>query len=162
MIFQRYKFVLGGLLVLAAVIFLIFTSTNMNAEYFMTVEELLAQPGDPAGRNLRISGAVIGDSIAYDPETLELSFDVAHVPADNDEIEALGGLANVLHAAVSNPQSPRLHVLYTGPKPDLLRDEAQAILTGHLGDDGNFHADELLLKCPTKYEEALPEQAGDS
>jgi hypothetical protein len=22
-----------------------------------------------------------------------------------------------------------------------------------------FHADELLLKCPTKYEEAIPEQA---
>ena len=28
----------------------------------------------------------------------------------------------------------------------------------HLGDDGVFHADELLLKCPTKYEEAVPNQ----
>jgi cytochrome c-type biogenesis protein CcmE len=38
--------------------------------------------------------------------------------------------------------------------------EAQAIVTGHLGEDGIFYADELLLKCPTKYEEAVPEQAG--
>jgi cytochrome c-type biogenesis protein CcmE len=39
-----------------------------------------------------------------------------------------------------------------------MRDEAQAIITGHLGEDGVFYADELLLKCPTKYEEAVPSQ----
>jgi cytochrome c-type biogenesis protein CcmE len=41
----------------------------------------------------------------------------------------------------------------------LLRDEAQAIMTGKLGEDGIFYADELLLKCPTKYQEAVPGQA---
>mgnify|MGYP003349956457 CR=1 FL=1 len=40
-----------------------------------------------------------------------------------------------------------------------LRNEAQAIMTGKLGEDGVFYAEELLLKCPTKYEEAVPEQA---
>jgi cytochrome c-type biogenesis protein CcmE len=45
--------------------------------------------------------------------------------------------------------------------PDLLQDEAQAIMTGLLGDDGVFYADELLLKCPTKYEEAVPGQASE-
>jgi cytochrome c-type biogenesis protein CcmE len=39
-----------------------------------------------------------------------------------------------------------------------LRNEAQAIVTGHLGEDGAFRADELLLKCPTKYQEAVPSQ----
>jgi cytochrome c-type biogenesis protein CcmE len=34
-------------------------------------------------------------------------------------------------------------------------------MTGKLGEDGVFTAGELLLKCPTKYEEALPEQAGN-
>jgi cytochrome c-type biogenesis protein CcmE len=52
-----------------------------------------------------------------------------------------------------------MQVIYTGVKPDLLRHEAQAIMTGQLGDDGIFHAEELLLKCPTKYEEAVPEQS---
>jgi cytochrome c-type biogenesis protein CcmE len=47
-----------------------------------------------------------------------------------------------------------------GPKPDLLRNEAQAIMTGHMAPDGVFYAEELLLKCPTRYEEAVPEQAG--
>jgi cytochrome c-type biogenesis protein CcmE len=53
-----------------------------------------------------------------------------------------------------------MKVIYVGPKPDLLRNEAQAIMTGHLGEDGIFYAEELLLKCPTRYEEAVPEQAG--
>jgi cytochrome c-type biogenesis protein CcmE len=51
-------------------------------------------------------------------------------------------------------------VVYVGVKPDLLRNEAQAIVTGSVGADGVFHAEELLLKCPTRYEEAVPEQAG--
>ena len=91
-------------------------------------------------------------------KNLALSFTVANVPGDNKEIEAQGGLAAVLHAAVIDPSRYHLKILYNGPKPDLLRDEAQAIMTGKMGDDGVFHASELLLKCPTKYEEAIPSQ----
>ena len=87
--------------------------------------------------------------------------DFASVQRDNAEIEALGGLAEVLRAAIADPTRARVTVVYVGPKPDLLRSEAQAIMTGHLGADGTFYAEELLLKCPTKYEEAVPEQALD-
>lgn len=156
---NRLKFLVGGLLIVAAVIYLIITSTQASAQYFMTVAELEEKGSQVVGRDLRVSGAVLGDSIQYDPQTLTLRFTVAHVPGDNKEIEAQGGLAAVLHAAVSDPARPRLQVVYKGVKPDLLRDEAQAIMTGKLGEDGVFYAEELLLKCPTKYEEALPEQS---
>jgi len=156
---QRTKFLLGGFLILAAVVYLIVSSTQASAEYFMTIEELNAEGKAVIGKSLRASGAVVGETIQYDPQTLTLSFTVAHVPGENAEIEIQGGLAEVLHQAVIDPNSPRLKVIYNGPKPDLLRDEAQAIMTGHLGEDGVFYADELLLKCPTKYEEAVPEQA---
>ncbi len=102
---------------------------------------------------------MLGDSIEYDPQTLTLKFTVAHVPGDNKDIEAQGGLAAVLHEAVSDPGRTRMQVVYSGVKPDLLRNEAQAIMTGQIDQNGVFHADELLLKCPTKYEEAVPEQA---
>jgi cytochrome c-type biogenesis protein CcmE len=46
--------------------------------------------------------------------------------------------------------------------PDLLRHEAQAIVTGRIGADGVFYADELLLKCPTRYEEDIPLQSLES
>ncbi len=156
---SRIKFIVGGLLIVAAVIYLIISSTQASAQYFLTVDELNAKGSSVAGRDLRVSGAVIGDSIQYDPQTLTLSFIVAHVPGDNKEIDAEGGLAVVLHQAVSDPSRSKMQVIYNGVKPDLLRHEAQAIMTGQLGDDGIFYAEELLLKCPTKYEEAVPEQS---
>jgi len=157
----RAKFIIGGLLILAAVIYLIVSATQANAEYFMTVNEIESKGTSLVGRSLRISGAVVGTTIQYDPQTMNLTFDIAHVPGDNASIEMGGGLAKVLHTAVSDPARTRLTIVYSGPKPDLLRDEAQAIVTGHLGEDGIFYADELLLKCPTKYQEAVPSQAAD-
>jgi len=154
----RLKFVIGGLLIFAAIAYLIISSTKANAQYFFTIDELQSRGQSVVGQNVRISGAVIGESIQYDPETLALEFTVANVPADNKQIEAEGGLAAVLHAAVTDPERTRMQAIYVGPKPDLLRDEAQAIMTGHMGEDGVFYADELLLKCPTKYEEAVPSQ----
>ena len=158
----RSKFIIGGLLILAAVVYLIVSSTQASAEYFMTIDELTTQGQSVVGRNLRVSGAVVGDSIKYDPQTLTLSFEVAHVPGSNQEVEAQGGLASVLHAAVADPDRTHIRVVYSGPKPDLLKDEAQAIMTGRIGADGVFQADELLLKCPTKYEEAVPTQASST
>lgn len=157
---NRWKFLLGGLLIIAAIVYLIISSTQASAQYFMTVEELKSEGMQVAGRQVRVSGAVIGESIQYDPQTLTLRFTVAHVPGSNKEIEAQGGLAAVLHDAVTDPNRARLEVVVVGqPKPDLLRNEAQAIVTGTLGEDGIFYAEELLLKCPTKYEEAVPAQA---
>jgi cytochrome c-type biogenesis protein CcmE len=157
---QINKFVIGGILILGAVIFLIWTSTAANAEYFLTIDELNAKGSSILDKNLRVSGAVLGDSIQYDAQSLTLSFEVAHVPGDNAELETEGGLAEALHQAVMDPSRARMKVVYVGAKPDLLRNEAQAIMTGHLGNDGIFYADELLLKCPTRYEEAVPKQAG--
>jgi len=157
-IWGRGKFILGGVLILAAVIYLIVSSTKASAEYFMTVDELHAKGASAVGQNLRISGAVDGATIHFDPASGDLSFQIAQVPGDNATVEAEGGLAAVLHAAVIDPTRTRLTVIYHGPQPDLLRNEAQAIITGHLAADGTFYADQLLLKCPTKYQQAVPSQ----
>lgn len=155
----RMKFLVGGLLIVAAVVYLIVSSTQASAQYFLTVDEVFSKGAEVQNRDLRISGAVIGETIQYDPQNLSLKFTIAHIPGDNKEIEAQGGLAAVLHDAVVDPNRNKLVVVYDGPKPDLLRDEAQAIITGRIGEDGIFQAEELLLKCPTKYEEAVPDQA---
>jgi cytochrome c-type biogenesis protein CcmE len=154
----RIKFIIGGLLILAAITYLVISSTKANAQYFFTIDELLSRSQTMVGKDVRISGAVIGDTIQYDAQDLSLHFVIANVPADNKQIEAQGGLAAVLHAAVTDPSRTRMEVVYSGPKPDLLRDEAQAIVTGHIDANNVFYADELLLKCPTKYEEAVPSQ----
>lgn len=156
---SRNKFIIGGVAILAVVIWLIASSTVAGAQYFFTIDELFEQGVSVAGTPVRVSGAVIGDTIDYDPETLELRFSVAHMPADNDLLEEEGGLAAALNAAVNDPTRNQMEVLYVGPMPDLLQHEAQAIMTGTMGEDGIFYADELLLKCPTRYEEVAPEQS---
>ena len=158
---NRWKFLVGGLMLLVAVGYLIFTNSQNTAQYYYTIEEMNAGAAD-VGENVRISGAVLGDSIAYDAETLTLSFSIAHVPGDQNEINALGGLAEVLHQAVNNPAASRLEVVYVGPLPDLMQHEAQAIMDGRVGADGVFYADTLMLKCPTRYDEQVPAQVGSS
>jgi cytochrome c-type biogenesis protein CcmE len=155
----RLKFLIGGLLIIAAIVYLIVTATQANSQYFLTIQELQSKGSALVGQDVRVSGAVIGDTIKYDPQTMTLSFSVANVPGDNRTIDAQGGLAAVLHAAVVDPNRPRIQVIYKGARPDLLQNEAQAIMTGKIGSDGVFTASDLLLKCPTRYQNALPKQS---
>jgi len=141
------------------VVYLIISNTTAGAQYFFTIDELFDKGAEAYGTPARVAGAVIGETINYDPETLTLTFTVAHMPADKDILDQEGGLAMALNQAVNDPTRQRMEVVYYGVKPDLLQNEAQAIMTGKLGEDGVFEAEELLLKCPTKYEEAVPNQA---
>ncbi len=159
---SRTKFLFGGLLIVAAIIYLIASSTQASAQYYLTIDELIAKGEAVQDRDIKISGAVDGDTIEYDAQSLTLRFTIVNVPADLDEIEAAGGLAEVLHEAVMDQDAARLRLVYEGPMPDLLRHEAQAIVTGRVGEDGAFYADELLLKCPTRYEEEVPLQSAES
>ena len=104
------KFVIGGILILGAVVFLIWSSTAATSEYFLTIDELNAKGTGIVGRNLRVSGAVLGDTIQYDAQTLTLTFEVAHVPGDQAMIDTEGGLAEALHQAVIDPTRARMKV----------------------------------------------------
>jgi cytochrome c-type biogenesis protein CcmE len=158
----KTKFIAAGLLIVAAVVYLIVSSTGSTAHYFLTIEELQTMGNETTGRNVTVSGAVLGDTIIYDSSVPRVIFTVVQIPGDPGEVERAGGLAKVLHDAVSNPNAPRLEVVYDDVKPDLLQNEAQAIMRGQLGEDGRFYADEVLLKCPTRYEEDVPDQAGEN
>ncbi len=154
---MQAKFLVGLLLILAAVVLLVIGATQKGAAYMMTVEELLARQDEIGDRSVRLSGAVLGETIVEDPQTLLIQFTVVHIPSDPDEIERQGGMAQVLHDAVYDSSLPRLRVEYQGVRPDLLKNEAEAIMTGRMDENGVFQAEELLLKCPTRYEEAAPQ-----
>jgi len=138
---SRIKFIAGGVVILLAVGYLIVSALGSSAQYFLTISELYDKGDEIRGDDVRISGLVIGDSILYDSQALRLEFDV---------VDDLANRANPLH------------VVYIGPRPDLMQHEAQAIINGTWQDDGVFYAhsraDSLLLKCPMRYEEEFPEQ----
>lgn len=149
---ERLKFIIGGLVALVAIGYLIFSGTATGARYFITIDEVVNNP-EYIGQTVRISGAVIGETIAYDAENLVIDFSIAHIPEEFDD------LARALYDAVHNENATRLSVhIENEVMPDLLQNEAQAIITGAVGEDGIFYASELLLKCPSRYEEAAPAQ----
>jgi cytochrome c-type biogenesis protein CcmE len=141
---NRMKFVVGGLIIFAAIIFLVINAMSGTTQLYLTVDEFHAQQSALGGRDLRVSGWVIGDSIKYtqiDDQTSRLEFDIV------DDL--------------ANP-GQRLHIVAMNePMPDLLQHEAQALVEGH-AQDGAFHSvpGGLLLKCPTRYEEGGPEVSG--
>jgi len=128
----KWKFVIGTLVIVGAMIYLIASNMASNAQYYLTVGELRGKGTPMIGRAVRVSGIVVGDSIEYHADRLHLAFTVV------DDLKTR-----------ENP----LKVEYTGPRPDLMKDEAQAIMEGKLQEDGTFSASSLLLKCPTKYED---------
>lgn len=50
--------------------------------------------------------------------------------------------------------SHRQPMRFRGVLPDLFRDGQNVTAAGRLGEQGTFHADELMTKCPSKYEGA--------
>lgn len=145
-----WKFALGGALMLAAVVYLVFSGTMVGTRFFITVDEVVHNPAY-LGQTVRITGAVIGSTIDYDPVTGDLAFTVAHIDGEPTD------LALELHRVANNPVTTRLPIVMTNQtKPDLLVHEAQAILTGQMRPDGTFYATELLLKCPSRFQENTP------
>lgn len=156
----RWKFLVLGIVLLGAIGYLMFSGTGIGARYYVTVDDLL-NDSDMMGKKVRVSGAVDGDPLFFS-ETNELRFVVANIPNDNDAIRDQGGLAAVLYKAVNDPNATRLKVIAHDQEiPDLLQHEAQAIMSGRLemvNGEPVFYAEEITLKCPTKYEEDVPEQ----
>lgn len=140
---NRLKYVIGGVLILAALAFLIVNAMGDNTQLYKTVDEFYAAgPSTLVGRDMRVSGRVLGDTIEFvqiDATTSRIEFDIV------DDFR--------------NP-GQRLHIVALNePMPDLLQDEAEALVEGRADADGNFYANQggLFLKCPTRYEEAAPE-----
>jgi cytochrome c-type biogenesis protein CcmE len=151
--FRVNKFIIGGVVISVAVLLLAISNLRGNAQYYMTINELIIAP-EKWNQNVRISGAVRGDSIQVNPQTGYLTFVAVNVPGDMKTVEQMRGIAAVLHQAVIDPNAASLTIRYHGARPDLLKNEAQAIITGKMQPDGTFLADDLLLKCPSKYEAA--------
>jgi cytochrome c-type biogenesis protein CcmE len=156
---KRLRFAIAGALLIGAVVFLIVSGTANGGQYFMTINELQSR-SDLAGKQVRISGAVIGSSIRFDAGAGTIHFTIANITDNTSVIDQEGGLARALHLAATDPNAHRIDVIYRDQAiPDLLKDEAQAVVSGTLGPDGVFVASEVLLKCPSKYSSDVPQQA---
>lgn len=130
---KKTKFVAGGVIIALAIIYLIYTGVQSTAAYFLTVDELYAKGETIHNQTVRVSGKVDAATIDFDNRDLILKFDVV------------------------SDTGARMPVVFNGPKPDQMREGAEAILEGKY-DGGGFTAQSLLLKCPSRYEEGTIEE----
>lgn len=124
---QKRKYIGGAVVICIALGFLLFTGLNSCSVYYYTVGELLEKGETKFGENVRVSGTIVGNSIAYDPGKPELRF------AITDETASL-------------------HVIYLGERPHTFDEDKDIVVEGELNSDGIFQADKLVMKCASKYE----------
>jgi cytochrome c-type biogenesis protein CcmE len=128
---KKTKFIVGGMVIVLAIAYLIYTGIQSTSAYVLTVDELLAR-NDMVGRTVRVSGWVDANTIDFNNKDLILDFEIF------------------------SDTGARIPIVFNGPKPDQMREGAEAIIEGKF-DGTAFNAQTLLLKCPSRYE-GEPEQ----
>ena len=127
-LFKNKKFIIGALVVVAAIGFLSVRAFAGSATYYYEVGEL-AQKGDSVyGTNVKVRGFVEEGSMVSQAEGATLNFTLA------DEA-----------------RSNQLRVVYQGAVPDSFKEGGEVVCEGQLSQDGTFRADALMPKCPSKY-----------
>lgn len=119
---SRAPFLILGVTALTAFVAIGFNLFTRSVTYYRTPTEVLSHPGE----RVRISGTVVPGSISTDPSAGTVTFDVT------DSVTTVT-------------------VVYSGPRPDTLQDEGEAVAEGSLN-SGVFQADTLFAKCPSKFE----------
>lgn len=126
------SFLIAGLAVAGAVIYLVLANTGASAEFYMTIKELRACTSCSA-RDVRVAGNVADSSITHDS-------------------------AQAVHFTVADG-AESMPVVYGGTLPDTFKAGAQVVVEGKLT-NGVFKADNLFAKCPSKFQSATPGASG--
>jgi cytochrome c-type biogenesis protein CcmE len=125
----------------SAVAFLLFGSSASDAlVYSKLVDEVMVDPGQFAGRELRVEGLLKPGSIKFREDPCEWRF----------VVEKAGKEMPV--------QFPQCVV------PDTFRDGMgiSVIVQGRLAGDGNFMANQVVPRCPSKYEMQQRKNSGEA
>lgn len=122
------KFLIGGVVVAAVIGVLIATSFSGSTSDYLTIAQV-RDLGPDQTRSSRVSGAIVPDSVNWSTRDLHLTFEI-------------------------EDETGQLPISYHGPQPDMLVDAVEAVVIGKYDPASHvFEAEELLMKCPSKYEE---------
>ncbi len=124
------SFLLAGIAVLGAILYLVFINTQASAVYYMTVTEL-HKCTTCSTQSVRVAGVVQANTIVRDDANERISF-------------------------IINDGKATLPVSYSGVVPDIFRAGIQVVVEGKYSGKGTFQADTLLAKCPSKFQSATP------
>ena len=119
-------------IVLLAIVAIIVGAGGQQGAYYKKVSEV-ATDKSLVGERVRVGGAVVAGS--WDKKSNPMTFAIRE---EGDESE--GG--------------PTIKVVYNGTVPSTFGDGVVAIVTGELGQDGALTSNDMITKCPSKYQSA--------
>ncbi len=131
----RGKFMIGGLLIVAAVAVLIGLGVRGGGAYYLTLQELQAKGPSVVGQNVRLAGLLDKSSIVRDNTNLILNFRVTE----------------------NNISVPITYSFAKNPVPDTFDLGESVVAEGKLRSDGVFEAHQLFVQCPSKYQAQVKE-----
>ena len=140
---HRTRFFIIAAVVALSLAFMIWAAFGENTRYFLTVSEFndkQAVQGIEEGQMVRVSGKLVEGTFDR-PEKSTIS----HFQITDKEGAASG--------------SAMLQAKYEGVLPDLFfNPHSEIILEGSYTEEGVFSASEILVKCPSKYQELEGQQ----
>jgi len=121
------KFILGGLVIVAALAWLGFVGFQESKAYYITIDEYRSMEENLQGKNLKIAGDVVEGSI--DRTRPQMEFLIGN-------------------------RKETIRVRYVGKEviPDTFQDGSKALVEGSVASDGVFQARHIEAKCASKYE----------
>ena len=139
---NRTRFIIVATVVVLALAFMIWTAFGENTRYFLTVSEFNSKTEIHDGQMVRVSGTLVEGSFERGDKSTTSHFQLTDKEGQSAGLELL--LAQ-----------------YEGVLPDLFfNPHSEIILEGSVAGGGVFHASEILVKCPSKYQD-LDEQQYD-
>ena len=124
---MRKRYFIGGGILLAAVIYLLYLSFGNSVSYYVTVSEFYDREAELQDVNVRVAGRILESPIEWDAEDLDLRFSIGEGGRD-------------------------MPVIYHGAQPSGFKAGSSILVEGVYDSDGVFRAKQLILKCPSKYE----------
>ena len=129
---NRTRFLVISIVIILSLGYMIYAAFPGNALYFLTVSEFNSRTEVQDGRVLRVSGKLVEGTFAREGNSINSQFQITDQNGDSPGITLLAS--------------------YTGVLPDLFfNPHSELILEGTYGGNQVFHADEILVKCPSKY-----------
>jgi cytochrome c-type biogenesis protein CcmE len=120
------RFIIGGLVILAALAYIIYGGMREAIVYFVTPSELKAKETASTGKFLRMGGMVVQGSLQKDVKNLTYRF------------ELTDGTTSV-------------PVFFRGVPPDLFAEGKGAVVEGRINKDGVFQATTIMAKHAEQY-----------
>lgn len=127
---KKLKFIIGGVIIVLAIVYLGYGAIKNTGAYYIPLDELNQNPQAYMNKKIRVSGAILQESEDWDATNLLLKF------------------------RMSDATGQSILVSFHGSRPSNFDEATEAIVEGNIQPDGTFKADSLLLKCPSRYEEA--------